>query len=354
MANLFTQFPGDYRIQRSPSLPRLETSDSAHQLPNSNSSLTGPTCSTPGAGEKSFFPKRTILDISPEIIDQILTSLKPEDQACFILTCSYYYSRYQASLKDKSLHEHRAIGDPYRAWESNSKVNKTPRVLYLNTNERPIVKLLRRLANDRWKYCGDCWRLHPQSQWADTSLGKPCMPYAGVLDLCPCVSLTYMDCRNLTESLQEVNKELRITWDWRTYFDDIFKYPYPMDGSYYYILHHKCDSGHWFKDHPFENVEVHITLDNDLQGSKPTLHASLRIYFDLPEGMTRLQGYKWLWDEFDSKRVQTTDGRDGVITIQRNDKQRDYIEFKSRISLGNGRWPDQSWMKPGWEEWLTG
>lgn len=56
-------------------------------------------------------------------------------------------------------------------------------------------QLLLRLENHCWAYCVECLKLHPRKEYKRRALRQPalercCTPYAGIVDLCPFISLT--------------------------------------------------------------------------------------------------------------------------------------------------------------------
>lgn len=74
-------------------------------------------------------------------------------------------------------------------------------ILCPNAKKRPRIQLLLQLENNRWKYCSECWSLHPHSMWRTLRSiwrlhqkpycsschllrGQSCyMPYAGEVDI---------------------------------------------------------------------------------------------------------------------------------------------------------------------------
>jgi hypothetical protein len=85
---------------------RVLFSDTEHRLFNTLISQSNLPRSD---SDVSTLPETTILHIPPEITDQILTYLPLEDKACFIISCSHFYTRYQIFFQDKRLQECRPI-----------------------------------------------------------------------------------------------------------------------------------------------------------------------------------------------------------------------------------------------------
>jgi hypothetical protein len=68
-------------------------------------------------------------------------------------------------------------------------------ILCSSSQDVPRKQLLLRLENHRWAYCSRCLKLHPRDQFEQDSLKDPalrraCTYWAGIVDLCPCISLT--------------------------------------------------------------------------------------------------------------------------------------------------------------------
>jgi hypothetical protein len=132
-----------------------------------------------------------------EIVQLILAFLSIPDQVCFALTCKSLLAAFQFFLEGEKLSLSRLLPRESRL------------ALASNVDERPRVKLLHQLEDDRWKYCPDCWALHPPSAcrpprdrathsiWQiphSADILRPiCMPYAGEVDICPCRRITFRD-----------------------------------------------------------------------------------------------------------------------------------------------------------------
>lgn len=71
------------------------------------------------------------------------------------------------------------------------------------------MTFLTQLEDDNtWASCGRCQRLHPRKGFPPRNLKKDgpqertCEVWAGIVDLCPCISLTISDCARLIEYLE--------------------------------------------------------------------------------------------------------------------------------------------------------
>lgn len=128
----------------------------------------------------------------------------------------------------------------------------------------PRIQLLHRLEDKRWKYCSGCWNMHRHSAWRHPSglslrsssdfpsLRKPmCMPCAGKIDVCPCLTMTIPDKLHLMATL-ELTKE-RDPSTRQHYFDGLFYHP--VFGRMRRGLAHDCT----LTSHPLANVSVSVT-----------------------------------------------------------------------------------------------
>ncbi|KAJ5606908.1 hypothetical protein N7537_003527 [Penicillium hordei] len=142
-----------------------------------------------------------IFDCLPEV------DLVPEvDQVYFALTCKSLYAHFLASLKTKPLYQSlpkHLIPRPCRTFRYRN----------LDLEKQDRMQLLRRLENPRWKCCIECLHLHPHSAWekpndcSDPRLpsGKACMPWAGLVDICPCTRITFKDRFGIAEDLKSAD-----------------------------------------------------------------------------------------------------------------------------------------------------
>jgi hypothetical protein len=137
-------------------------------------------------------------------------------------------------------------------------------MLCLNAQKPPRIQLLLRLENDRWKYCNECWNLHPHSTWRALRVNwrllfhqirynyrykhpeQICdVLYAGEADLCPCLTITFRDKLFLIEKCRQVKQGKK------EYYNDFNNHPNfgTLDKK---AIWHICS----FTDHPFAKVQV--------------------------------------------------------------------------------------------------
>jgi hypothetical protein len=149
----------------------------------------------------SFLPywrsvgKEPPLFVLPEcLLRDIFELLQPVDQACLSLSCKLLLYLFGSVLKREEFCFPRLLHIRF------------PR-LCLNKPSIPRNQLLVRLEDARWRVCGACLRLHPRKEFPKSSLKKPplqrrCMTYAGIVDLCPCLSLTFRDRARIVKLLK--------------------------------------------------------------------------------------------------------------------------------------------------------
>ncbi|OJK00939.1 hypothetical protein ASPACDRAFT_59750 [Aspergillus aculeatus ATCC 16872] len=134
-----------------------------------------------------------LLYLPREVFDMILQLLPPPAQVCLLVTCRglYHHQVYNATIRD--FHPQFQI--------TSDTVNYNKKRGY----DRPTIyrkTLLRQLQDDRWAYCFACFKLHPRAEfdshschhrWAPflaLSTSAMCTAQTGIVDLCPCISLT--------------------------------------------------------------------------------------------------------------------------------------------------------------------
>lgn len=133
----------------------------------------------------------SLLDLPLDILLLIFPLLSLLSQACLALTCKPFYCLCGHVLKDNSL-----------AWPRSGRTYEPP----LSQPELLRNQFLLRLENESWLYCSGCLKLHPPRRFglrSDPPERRKCNYHSGVVDLCPCLSLTFFDRIRLEESLRE-------------------------------------------------------------------------------------------------------------------------------------------------------
>ena len=147
--------------------------------------------------QKPKDPKPTaIFSLNDDLLRIIYEPLPIIDKVCLSLSCKRLFDLFGTIGKHEDLSFSRLLH------------LRVP-ILCVNSNHVPRNKLLLKLENRRWLYCGDCLKLHPRKEfprsalkdtWA--SLHRSCSSNAGIVDLCPCISLTMRDCERIVALLK--------------------------------------------------------------------------------------------------------------------------------------------------------
>ena len=195
--------------------------------------------------------------ITTDILQEILFFLPVQDQICFALSCKYLYIHFHAILMTENIRLPELLPPETRP------------VLCRNVDieQRPRIKLLRQLEDSHWKYCSECWSLHPQSLWRIPRSICPlilklycppsyepshCMEYTGRVDICPCLTITLRDKLHLIETCKLARE--RIHYGREYYYNGILYHQ--SYGRLQRYLRHRCT----FTDHPFAKVNVKTTM----------------------------------------------------------------------------------------------
>lgn len=195
--------------------------------------------------------------ISSDVIQIILSFLSIPDQVCFSLSCKFVLACFRSFLKRDQMKTTRLLPKLRRP------------IIFSDTPLSPRAQLLRQLQNDRWIYCSHCsilhpysirgairsiWRL-PQVQHYSKPRGKVCdLPYIGIVDICPCLSITFYDKLYLIEALKPTDfyEDSYV----RGLYDSSFGLHPPTNKTPYRVVSHHCT----FADHPSVRVLIETLL----------------------------------------------------------------------------------------------
>jgi hypothetical protein len=127
-------------------------------------------------------------------LQNIYQYLSVLDQVCLSLSCKELFGLFGTILKHKEFEFPRLL------------LIRNP-ILCVNNPGVLRNQLLLRLENRRWAYCGKCLKLHPRMEFSrhslrESALERTCTRYAGIADLCPCISLTIRDRDQLAKILK--------------------------------------------------------------------------------------------------------------------------------------------------------
>ncbi|KAJ0414564.1 hypothetical protein BJY00DRAFT_21564 [Aspergillus carlsbadensis] len=137
----------------------------------------------------------SLLELPVDILHLVFELLPLSSQACLALSCKPLCRLFGHVLADESLAWPK---QPITIWDS----------MIYNDPDFPRNQLVLLLEDGYWVYCSRCLKLHPRSRFASSRRSaevqyRGCKYWAGVLDLCPCVALTFYDKVRLEECLRK-------------------------------------------------------------------------------------------------------------------------------------------------------
>lgn len=302
---------------------------------------------------------RALRKIPPKLVGIILAFLSIPDQVCFSLSCKYLYSSFNLFLDAKGIRLPQLLPP------------ETPLRLCRKADieQRRRIQLLRRLEDSRWKFCSDCWNLHPHSAWHAPQLiwlfsqslyfsprqlsNRRCIPYAGEVDICPCFTITFRDKLRLIDILKCAGEKSQNT---EYYVNDIL-YHFGL-GKVRRCLGHKCN----FTKHPSAKVQVDTKLWVDESQSLRVLTSyTIRVSHGSSSQMLPLyvktlshkEVGNWLRKLFDEAGSNFSGWhKDTYFAVSSpyrempKDCNSPYIlDIWFTRGLGNGEWPNGTWNR---------
>lgn len=141
-----------------------------------------------------------IIDLPTELLALISAQLDPLSEACLALTCKRMLLISGAALVSQGLRFQNDFPPLFHHYRSSQSF------------ESERWKLVQRLEDEggRWLACSACLKLHPRAAFAAREL--KCSPtarvcnlgeHAGLVDLCPCIKLTFLDKEKLVKILKD-------------------------------------------------------------------------------------------------------------------------------------------------------
>ncbi|KAL3470637.1 hypothetical protein BJX99DRAFT_44021 [Aspergillus californicus] len=210
----------------------------------------------------------SLLDLPVDILLLIFPLLPLIPQACLALTCKPLYNLFGHVLQDESL-----------AWP-RQLASKEYRAL-VHQPDLPRNQLLFLLEDDYWLYCALCLKMHPLScfprwRWHNLPTVRWCHHWMlGILDICPCLSLTYFDRVRLEECLRQGILNPGLPGSIRHAFQLTFN-------KKQQFLIHECS----INDHASAFIALKITIS--LHGQDDLiLQTRYRIHLNLPRPFPR-------------------------------------------------------------------
>ncbi|KAL4786427.1 hypothetical protein BJX76DRAFT_321302 [Aspergillus varians] len=142
-------------------------------------------------------PRPSLTTLPNHLLIETFKHLKILDQACLALTCKSFHFIFSPVFENEAF--------------------RFPRLYQLRVpglDNFGVVRyqLLQRLQDKRVKYCVKCMKLHRREAFAQPTYHGPmvnreyCWTEAGVVDLCPCVTLTFQDKSRVVRALFRLAK----------------------------------------------------------------------------------------------------------------------------------------------------
>lgn len=129
-----------------------------------------------------------------ELLLDIFSHLELPSQVCFAMTCKSLYRLLGSVLQ---------ADDLCFPTLSSRKGRDGPAKKYHRR-----MTLLTQLEDSRWTCCAACQKLHPRKEFSSFYMSeypsphkRKCMSWAGLVDLCPCITLTPRDTKRIVEYL---------------------------------------------------------------------------------------------------------------------------------------------------------
>lgn len=207
-------------------------------------------------------------------------------------------------------------------------------------------QLLLRLENRRWVCCWGCLKLHPRTEfpWYSHSLfrrplERTCTDYAGLVDLCPCISLTVRGRERLIKFFESSPKKHAKY--------GLFEYTFTRRGIP--CLTHSCAYRYRCRHNNY-NMRVWVTLTINAGRLKATTRCTVQ--FPSPQAYTKADPIfvcphqelpspqNWDWDDVKIERT-CAHCRTTYSTLS---KGRSSPVFQVVRDLGSCKWPgDITW-----------
>lgn len=308
-------------------------------------------------GQVSAVIKPHIVDIPTEILDRILEYLPVADQVCFALSSKHLYAHFRSFLQAQG-----------RSLPELLREERPILIRNVDIESRARTQVLRRLEkNSGWEFCPGCWKLHPRSAARRTPKKSHCLecqfllhgqqgwclPSAGVVDLCPCLSITFRDQADLMKTLESVQDRVHAGREF--YYNRLFSHP--SFGKKRSCLWHQCS----ITDHPYGSVDIEtgiwISVEQCLVVENRYTFCINRSSRTSPSGVNypsicpHKDTKKWL-QQFFLDAGLSFKGWHNVTFISRaafwlKRESAELHQFKVRVTriLGQGKWPDKLWER---------
>lgn len=137
--------------------------------------------------------KRILSDLPLELVEHVFSYLPLPSKVCLTISSKGFYQLFSHVLGANELRFPLMPRDSLKYVSSEAY--------------RLRMTLLAQLENRSWACCGRCQKLHLRHEFHKDPLHyapwvRACATYAGIMDLCPCVSLTVRDRARVIEHLE--------------------------------------------------------------------------------------------------------------------------------------------------------
>ena len=139
-----------------------------------------------------------LLELPTELLLEIASHLTDVSEACLALTCKGLFAISRPILNAESLRFNRDFARLFHHYQDYESFGGAR------------WQLLTLLEDRKWRACAKCLKLHPRKEFSSRELkrapeGRTCNlgNLAGIVDLCPCIKLTFRDKLDLIRLLQK-------------------------------------------------------------------------------------------------------------------------------------------------------
>ncbi|CAI7638784.1 unnamed protein product [Penicillium glandicola] len=215
--------------------------------------------------------------IPAEILDIIYEQLPTLEQIYLALTCKSLYIHFVSFLKTKN---------PDHAKLLIPRENRLPIHCNAELEKHPRIQLLRQLENIWWKCCVVSFKRPGHSNKdchcykCGVLQGHDCMPYAGLVDICPCLSIAFKERELMVAMIRPIRARV-----------SMFHEDFPYELSAERTMHpdkimHRCK----VTSHVYAQVSIETTLYIKQRALGEALHVQNSYTFDFSEGFPGVTG----------------------------------------------------------------
>ncbi|KAL4930238.1 F-box protein [Aspergillus undulatus] len=161
-------------------------------------------------------PRACLKELPNALLVRIFNELPLLDQVCLALTCKSFHFVLNPVFENEALrfprlYQLKLLDAPSQQQFSLALLERAGGI-GRNKLGRTRYRLLQRLEDRRLKYCVKCMKLHRREAFAQPTYHGPmvyreyCWTEAGVVDLCPCVTLTVRDKGRIVRCLERMKR----------------------------------------------------------------------------------------------------------------------------------------------------